>query len=154
MTFTRKAKKMKKAVIIILIIGLLFSTMGFFALACKATMDKKALEKENRQLQAKVEALYHEVGDEVNGVVYASSSWKVYDTIENANMTKDSIGDLSDAKIIQKLILNNSIVSLDLRNGTKIGIRFASKSTFETYDGIHKQLVYSINPELFLVPVE
>ena len=145
---------MKKAILILLIIGLFFSTIGFFALACKATTDKKALEKENYQLQAKVEALYHEVGEEVNGVVYASSSWKVYNTIENANMSKDPIGSLSDAEIIQNLILNNSIISLDLRNATKIGIRYTSKSTFESYDGIHKQLVYSISPELFLVPAE
>ena len=110
----------------------------------------KELKEQNVKLNDKVSALDPEIGVEKNGVVYASADWSVYNTIESANSGKDSIGKLSNGQIIQTLVLNNSVVSIDLRNTSKIGIRYTTKNTIESFDGVHKKIVYAVTPEIYI----
>lgn len=131
-------------ILVAVVFGGYFTAMTF--------KQNKKLKEQNIQLQDKVTALDPEVGEERNGVIYASSDWSVYNSIESANMGKDSIGKLSDGSIIQALVLNNSITSIDLRNASKVGIRYTSKNTIESFDGVHKKVVYAITPEIYIAP--
>lgn len=143
---------MKKFFKVLLVFLLIIAMVGSGYFTVLTLKQDKELKNQNLQLQTRVSELDPEIGEEKNGTVYVATNWLVYDSMENANIGKNSVGKVSD--IIQDLILNNTVTYIDLRNSTKIGLKYVGKNTYETYDGVHKQVIYWISTGVYIVPAE
>lgn len=141
----RKSTKVLSIFLVILII----STAGLGYLFVITKEENLALEKSVSSLNEKIAVLDPEIGTEKSGIVYASTSWLVYDDLNSALLGGKSTCTVGD--LISKLTESNIF---SISGNEKIGIYYIGKNTYETYDGVHHHIVYSVAGNIYITPAE
>ena len=136
----KKSKKLLLCVVILLIISVIL-IIGYVRLQTKNRNLSMSLESAKSEIS---EMKFPEIGQKKDGVIYLSTSSKVYYSFENALDKRDSAGGIQ--KFLPTLAEKKLLVSL---NGDVIGVIYKSSVVQTTADGKSSTL-YILDKDLYV----